>query len=134
METEEEFDSLVPLFASSARPIESKKRPSSSTTSPTSPSSPGPSVWHRAAAKGRTVADPWASFEIERTCETEKALRYQYDARKRHWTTDEITIKMQSKVNRRKICVRSLLSFILFLVICVRSYARMFSNVRRFII
>lgn len=56
--------------------------------------------WKSLAQKGKEVSDPWHEFRMEKECREEKAVRHLYNPRNKSWRVDEITVKMQDKVQR----------------------------------
>lgn len=55
-------------------------------------------TWKTAALKAKDAKDPWMKYEIPTCCETEKALRFRYNALEKKWIQDEVEIKMQKEV------------------------------------
>ena len=45
------------------------------------------------------MSDPWEEFRMEKECREEKAVRHLYNPRNRSWRVDEVTVKMQDKVD-----------------------------------
>lgn len=55
--------------------------------------------WKSLAQRGKEVSDPWEEFRMEKECREEKAVRHLYNPRNRSWRVDEVTVKMQDKVD-----------------------------------
>ena len=53
--------------------------------------------WISAIRKAKAAQDPWASFHIN-SMETEVCTRHQYNALKKTWKSDEVLVKMETKV------------------------------------
>ena len=59
--------------------------------------SPGRRNWLKALNLIRNLSDPWEKFQIEKL-PTETALRHRYNALKKQWKVDEVTVKMEAEV------------------------------------
>ena len=60
--------------------------------------SPGRRNWLKALNLIRTMSDPWEKFKIEKL-PAETALRHRYNALKKQWKVDEVTVKMETEVS-----------------------------------
>ena len=60
--------------------------------------SPGRRNWLKALNLIRNMSDPWEKFKIEKL-PTETALRHRYNALKKQWKVDEVTVKMEAEVS-----------------------------------
>lgn len=54
-------------------------------------------LWKAAALMTRGLRDPWAEIGFDEV-EDESVTRHMYNPRNRKWKTDEVVVKMQSKV------------------------------------
>nr|CAH0112923.1 unnamed protein product [Daphnia galeata] len=52
--------------------------------------------WRHALIKARSHTDPWEKFHLE-DCLTENANRHRYNALKKEWVIDEVSVKMQAE-------------------------------------
>jgi elongation factor 2 kinase len=52
--------------------------------------------WRHALMKARSHTDPWEKFHLE-DCPIENAMRHRYNALKKEWVIDEVTVKMQAE-------------------------------------
>lgn len=57
--------------------------------------------WQNALKKAQCMPDPWEKFHIDDSCPTEVAIRHRYNALKKNWVKDEVTIKMEALVSFR---------------------------------
>ena len=60
--------------------------------------SAGKSNWMKAFKKIKKLEDPWAKFHID-DFPSEKCTRHRYNALKRKWVQDTVTVKMETEVN-----------------------------------
>ena len=55
--------------------------------------------WQNALKKAQCLPDPWEKFHIDDSCPKECAIRHRYNALKKTWVKDEVTIKMEALVS-----------------------------------
>lgn len=79
-------------YFSAAMAASSKRKREPSTSSTTHKQAQ--SHWRLALMKARCHSDPWENFHLE-DCPTERANRHRYNALKKEWVVDEVSVKMQ---------------------------------------
>lgn len=74
----------------------SSKRKREASTSSTAHHKQALQHWRHALMKARSHSDPWEKFHLEDS-PTEKAHRHRYNALKKEWAVDEVSVKMQAE-------------------------------------
>lgn len=82
-------------YFSVAMGISSKRKRESSVSSLTQHKN-AVQLWRHALMKARAHTDPWEKFHLEDS-PTEKAHRHRYNALKKEWIVDEVSVKMQKE-------------------------------------